>query len=49
MKILVADDEPEILISKWLSTNGRRVLTATEPQKVLEFIEANVKKEAKPA
>ena len=43
MKILVADDEPEILtiVSKWLSRNGHRVLTATGPQRVLEFIAAN--------
>jgi DNA-binding NtrC family response regulator len=43
MKILVVDDEPEILtiVSKWLSKNGHRVLTASNPQKVLEFIEAN--------
>ena len=43
MKILVVDDEPEILtiVSKWLSGNGHQVLTATDPQKVLQFIEAS--------
>jgi two-component system, NtrC family, nitrogen regulation response regulator GlnG len=43
MKILVVDDEPEILtiVSKWLSKSGHRVLTASNPQKVLEFLEAN--------
>jgi len=43
MKVLLVDDEPEILtiVSKWLSRNGHRVLTTTDPQKVLEFIETN--------
>src|SRR5215813_656138 len=43
MKILVADDEPEILtiVSKWLSRNGHQVLTASSPQRVLQFIDAN--------
>jgi len=43
MKILLVDDEPEILtiVSKWLSRNGHQVLTASNPQKVLQFIEAN--------
>ena len=39
MKILVVDDEPEILtiISKWLSPSGHEVLTTTDPQKALEL------------
>jgi CheY-like chemotaxis protein len=42
MKILVVDDESEIftIVSKWLSRN-HPVLTATDPQEVLEFMEAN--------
>ena len=42
MRILVVDDEPEILtiVSKWLSKAGHQVLTTSDPQKVLEYIEA---------
>jgi DNA-binding response OmpR family regulator len=38
MKVLVVDDEPEILsiLSTWLTQNGHRVLTTTDPQKALE-------------
>jgi DNA-binding NtrC family response regulator len=38
MKILVVDDEPEILsiLSKWLTLAGHRVLTTTDPQKALD-------------
>ena len=41
MRILVVDDEPEILtiVSKWLSKAGHHVLTTSDPQKVLEFVE----------
>ena len=43
MKILVVDDEPEILtiVSKWLNRMGYQVLTAADPQKVLELVETN--------
>ena len=42
MKILVVDDEPEILtvVSKWLSKSGHNVLTTTDPQKALDLIQA---------
>ena len=42
MKILVVDDEPEILtiVSKWLSKAGHQVVTTGDPQKVLEYVEA---------
>lgn len=41
MKILVVDDEPEILtiVSKWLSRTGYQVLTTSDPQKALEFVQ----------
>ena len=40
MKILVVDDEPEILtiVSKWLSRAGHQTLTTSDPNKVLELI-----------
>ncbi|HLH29553.1 MAG TPA: response regulator [Terriglobia bacterium] len=42
MKILIVDDEPEILtiVSKWLTRAGHQVLTTTDPQKVSEYIQA---------
>src|SRR5438309_1254861 len=42
MKILVVDDEPEILtiVSKWLSKKGHQVLTTSDPQKALDFVES---------
>jgi DNA-binding NtrC family response regulator len=40
MRILVLDDEPEILtiISKWLTAAGHRPQTTTDPAKALELI-----------
>jgi DNA-binding NtrC family response regulator len=42
MRILVLDDEPEILniISKWLSASGHHAHTTTNPAQALEFIKA---------
>jgi DNA-binding NtrC family response regulator len=42
MKILIVDDEPEILsiVSKWLSKKGHEVLTTTDPQKALAFVQS---------
>ena len=41
--LMTFDDEPEILtiVSKWLNRMGYQVLTAADPQKVLELVEAN--------
>jgi two-component system nitrogen regulation response regulator GlnG len=43
MKILIIDDEPEILtiLSKWLTRGGHLVLTTSDPQKVLELVQTN--------
>jgi len=42
MKILIVDDEPEILtiVSKWLSRKGHVVLTTSDPQKALDLVES---------
>jgi two-component system alkaline phosphatase synthesis response regulator PhoP len=42
MRILIVDDEPEILtiISKWLSRKGHEVLTTSDPQKALDLVES---------
>ena len=42
MRILVVDDEPEILISlsKWLSHNGHNSFKTSTPQRVLDFVQA---------
>ena len=42
MRILVLDDEPEILtiISKWLSAAGHHAHTTTNPDQALEFLTA---------
>lgn len=42
MKILVVDDEPEILtiVSKWLSKSGHEVFTTGDPQKALDLVQA---------
>ena len=42
MRILVLDDEPEILtlVSKWLTGAGHRPQATTDPNKALELIKA---------
>jgi DNA-binding NtrC family response regulator len=43
MKILIVDDEPEILtiVSKWLTRSGHQVLTTSDAKKIPELIQAN--------
>jgi len=43
MKILVVDDEPEILtiVSRWLTKAGHDVQTTGDPQRALELVESN--------
>ena len=43
MRILVIDDEPEILtiVSKWLSKRGHDVRTTSDPEQAMEFIQSS--------
>jgi two-component system response regulator HydG len=43
MKVLIVDDEPEILtiVSKWLTRRGHQAITSSDPQKVLEYVQAS--------
>ena len=43
MKILIVDDEPEILtiVSKWLSKKGHEVLTTSHLQTALDLVESS--------
>jgi DNA-binding response OmpR family regulator len=43
MKILIVDDEPEILtiVAKWLARSGHQVLTTGDPRKVMELVQAD--------
>lgn len=40
MKILVVDDEPEILtiVNKWLSKKGHDAVTTSDPKRVLDLV-----------